>query len=278
MSNSIENFLNCIDEDPKLKELIEGKRVCLCGPASTNIGSDYGYQIDSYDIVCRMGWHVTGKDSWDEKLNCDYGKRTDIMFSGYFLKYEFNNIKNRNTEGSKFNCFKDVKYVYITDAVNNKEFHQGMGKYYRTRKELMFSGPYDFCEKFKETNYDFSVINTVIGNRNREYINKNIENCVKNCTSSGIHTIEVILRHKPKELFITGMNFGNFGKGGTLKDLYTDQGHSRSEMGLTEKDINDKIWKIHTEPHTLIFLKKIFDEYNNIELDKLLKDFFDNFK
>ena len=47
MSNSILEFLNCIDEDKKLSELIKGKRVCLCGPAKSNIGLGYGEYIDN---------------------------------------------------------------------------------------------------------------------------------------------------------------------------------------------------------------------------------------
>lgn len=282
MSDSIKDFLNCIEEDPKLTELIKGKRVCLCGPAITNIGSGYGDYIDSFDTVCRINWHLTGKNGWDTNLNCDFGKRTDIMFSGFFLKYEYDNIQKMKETNSLFNCFNDIKYVYFVDPVNLPIYQNyGGGYWFKQNSKNMFSDIESFEDKFKNLDIDFRIINCWLQRiENIKYF-KSINYKINEkdvYTSSGVHTIQAILRHQPKELFITGMNFGNFGKGGKLNELYADKGQSRNNMGISTHKINNKVWDIHTNGYTLLFLKKIFDEYDNIELDKLLKNFFDNFK
>jgi hypothetical protein len=51
MTNTIAEFLNCIEEDKNLTKLIKGKKVCLCGPASTNVGSGYGELILSVGSI-----------------------------------------------------------------------------------------------------------------------------------------------------------------------------------------------------------------------------------
>ena len=259
MSNNIKDFLNCIDEDPKLTELIKGKRVCLCGPAITNIGSGYGEYIDGFDTVCRINWHLTGKNGWDPDLNCDFGKRTDIMFSGFFLKYEYDNIQKMKEEKSLFNCFKDIKYVYFTDPVNLPVYQNfDNGNWFKQISKNMFCNIESFEDNLKNLDIDYGIINCWLHKiENVEYFKKMEKNYTgEPYSSSGIHVIEVILRHQPKELFITGMNFGNFGKGGLLKDLYVDNGHSRNSMGLSKQKIDTKIWNIHTNIYSLIFLKK----------------------
>jgi|UniRef100_A0A6C0IX56 hypothetical protein len=281
-SNTIKDFLNCIEEDPKLTELIKGKRVCLCGPSITNIGSNYGEYIDGFDTVCRVNWHITGKNGWDTDLNCDFGKRTDVMFSGFFLKYEYDNIKIMKQDDSLFNCFNKIKYVYFTDPVTLKKYVEDNKDYFQAVSKNMFSDINEFEENLKLLDINYGIINVWLQRVNnlnymKQFLNLPKENNQAS-TSSGNHAIQVILRHQPKELFITGMNFANFGKGGLLKDMYVDNGHSRNSMGVSKQKIDTKVWNIHTNRYTLLFFKKIFNEYDNIELDKLLKNFFDNFK
>ena len=66
------DVINKIKEDSVLNKLINGKKVCLCGPATSNIDTDYGNYIDSCDTVCRINWHLTGKNGWDDNYNKDY--------------------------------------------------------------------------------------------------------------------------------------------------------------------------------------------------------------
>jgi len=65
--------INKIEEDCILNNLIKDKRVCLCGPATTNIGTNYGNYIDNCDTVCRINWHLTGTNGWDDKYINDFG-------------------------------------------------------------------------------------------------------------------------------------------------------------------------------------------------------------
>ena len=77
MTDSIkEQIIDKIDFDENLGKLIEGKRVCICGPSLSQMDTKLGEEIDSYDIVCRVNMHLPFEDQED------YGKRTDVMFLG----------------------------------------------------------------------------------------------------------------------------------------------------------------------------------------------------
>ena len=279
--SKINYLIDLIDEDLKLKELIEGKRVCFCGPASSNIDSGYGELIDSYDIVCRVNWHLTSKDGWKEELIKDFGKKTDIMFSnvGPFYKCFYNDIVNRNNIESPYHCFKDLKYVYFTDPINLPEFLSQTKEYFKINKDKYMSESKDFMGLAYKINLDFGVCNRYLQNiDNLNYMkeNMNLENNITEpMTNSGIHAIQVILKHKPKELFITGMNFCNFSQGGKQEQLYAN-GSTQSKYIPKEK-FEKKIFKIHTYPITLQFFKNLINEYDQIKLDLLLDNFFDKY-
>ena len=104
-------------------------------------------------------------------------------------------------------------------------------------------------------------------------MNLKVDNNVS-VSNTGINSIEVILRHKPKELFLTGMNFGNFGKGDTLKNLYVDGGYSKLQCKLNNFRMYKKKWNIHIRDETLKFVKIMFDQNKNIKLDKVLEKYF----
>jgi hypothetical protein len=278
MSGSLRDLINKIDEDIKLKELIEGKKVCICGPATTNKDSDYGYQIDSYDVVCRVNWHLTGKDGWDKNLIKDYGDRTDIIFSnvGPFYKCLFNDIVNRKDENSPYHCFKNLRYIYFIDPINLEKYLNTTKEYFKLNGDKYISEPELFLDKAKEIISDFGICNRYLQKEdNLDFMKKNMNlpvNTVEPMTSSGIHAIQCILRHNPKELFVTGMNFGNFGKGGKQEDLYSNG--SIQWKYIPPEKYKNKIYRIHTFPITLHFFKKLLEEYPNIKLDKLLNNFY----
>jgi hypothetical protein len=88
------------EEDFKeLDELFKNKRVAIVGPSPSLIGKNKGKEIDSYDIVCKVGqmWNI------DEPVN--YGEKMDVLFLGCFPSgslvqgdnaNEPNNLNNRN--------------------------------------------------------------------------------------------------------------------------------------------------------------------------------------
>ena len=64
----------------KLAKFFKGKSVALVGPAPNLIGKNKGNEIDSYDIVCKVGWMYNITD------NLNYGSRCDVLFNGCFSK------------------------------------------------------------------------------------------------------------------------------------------------------------------------------------------------
>ncbi len=268
------NIINKIKENKILSDLIKGKRVCFCGPAASNIGKNYGEYIDSFDTVCRINLHTTGKYGWDNNLNKDFGSRTDVMFTGIGILFEcfYNDFKNRYESKSSFNCFRDTKFLYLTDPINNEEFTNTISDDFSNLRKIV-SDKSNYEKKIKELNIDYDIINLWIQRVNFEYIKEkyNIINYnTKAYTNSGVHAIQILLRHEPKELFITGMNFGDFGKGNQFANLYI--------KGTNERLIKNqsKNSTIHTFPESLKFFKEIIKNNKNIKLDKLLKNFFKN--
>ena len=271
------DVINKIEEDSNLNKLINGKKVCLCGPATSNINTDYGNYIDSCDTVCRINWHLTGKNGWDNNYNKDFGKRTDIMFSGIGVFYSalFNDIVNRDNNTSPYNCFKDIKYIYYVDQISSEEFYLPLEKLGYYNNKNFICKPNEYKEKSKEVINNFGEVNINLAYENKLYCQKKFgyNELNKTVTNSGIHAIQTILRHNPSELFITGMNFGNFGKGGTIENMYMDKGHSRRKFNYEERKIVSMKHTIHTNEYTLKLIKSIFTNYSNIKLDNLIRNY-----
>jgi len=68
-------MFNLEHKDKNLKNIISGKKVIVVGPATYLVGKEQGNIIDSYDVVVRPN-----QFSVPDKLHCDYGSRTDVMF------------------------------------------------------------------------------------------------------------------------------------------------------------------------------------------------------
>ena len=270
--------INKIEEDCIQNNLIKDKRVCLCGPATTNIGTNYGNYIDNCDTVCRINWHLTGTNGWDDKYINDFGSRTDIMFSGIGVFYTglFNDIVNRCDSNSPYNCFNDLKYIYYVDQISSKEFYSPLlnSGYYNNKNFIC--KPDEYNKRSKDIINSNGETNINLTNENKLFCKNNFgySQLDKTVTNSGIHAIEVILRHNPSELFITGMNFGNFGKGGTIENMYMDKGHSRRKFNYEERKIVSMKHTIHTNEYTIKLIKSIFSNYDNIKLDNLISSHF----
>ena len=175
-----------------------------------------------------------------------------------------------------FSFFKDLKY--FIDPVNLEEYQIKNKKYFEKMKDLMICNIKDYENYIKKLNVDYGIINCWLSKNNNVNFMKNKMNLPVNnknsVTNSGFNSIEIILRHKPKELFITGMNFGNFGKGETLSNLYADSGYSKLQLKMDKFKMYKKKWNIHTSKETLKFLKKIINENDNKIIDNILKKYF----
>ena len=83
----------------KLDELFKNKRVAIVGPSPSLIGKNKGKEIDSYDIVCKVG------QMFNMNEPIDYGKKIDVLFLGCFpnlkkthdvIEHEPDNLNDRN--------------------------------------------------------------------------------------------------------------------------------------------------------------------------------------
>ena len=104
--NNIEEFKNIIQHEPcygfptlpysqeedfkELEEYFKGKSVAIVGPAPDLIGQNKGYEIDGYDIVCKVGEMFNISDS------INYGQKCDVLFLGCFP-----NLEDHNSHESK---------------------------------------------------------------------------------------------------------------------------------------------------------------------------------
>lgn len=60
----------------KYREYLKGKTVAVVGPASSIVGSEYGYYIESHDIIVR----VNRGAKINKNLTQDIGGRTDVLY------------------------------------------------------------------------------------------------------------------------------------------------------------------------------------------------------
>ena len=105
--NILEEFKNIIRHEPyygtpilpysqkedfeELKEFFNNKTVAIVGPAADLIGQNKGEEIDSHDIVCKLGLMYNMKD------HENYGEKMDVLFNGCFPKIvSINDFKNKN--------------------------------------------------------------------------------------------------------------------------------------------------------------------------------------
>lgn len=63
--------------DARLDELLDGKRVCFCGPASTIDENPDGF-VDAFDVVIRCNHEIV----WESRHDAARGSRTDILMCG----------------------------------------------------------------------------------------------------------------------------------------------------------------------------------------------------
>ena len=261
------DIVNKINTNEILENLIKNKRVCFCGPSVTNVGSKLGNLIDSYDIVCRVNMHVP----FDDKE--DFGSRTDIMFLGawpiYDGKLRKDLLKFDNPSSRYYSMKDDTKLIYFIDPIDNNSFRNNS---YKDSDQCHHKSWDEFTDTFdnKKDIISYGTTNLFLSDECSNYMKKYMKldiNFNKSVVNSGINSILTILKHNPKELFITGMNMYNYGKGGTLDNVFqkgsTDYYNMRHKIAKT--NVTGHVYQV-----TLDFFKKLLIEYPNIKLDKEL--------
>jgi hypothetical protein len=255
------DIIDLINLDDYITKNIKGKRVCICGPAKSNEGKNLGKLIDNYDLVCRINFRLP----FNQKN--DYGEKCDIIFTGLhriLVKSVRDDLIKYNEKKSKYyNLMKNTNYIYFVNQVNDTKFRNKPYKHSDISPDDSWR---IFQKKFNNDKIKYGVINFNIIDKCKNYINKNFNTIDSNSpiTNSGLHAILILLKHEPKELFITGFNFFNWGNGAVSKNLY------HSEVIDNYKKNNNKN-NGHVVDETMIFFKQLLKEYDCIKLDNILK-------
>lgn len=202
IKNQLENdkfFYNTHRTDPRLKSIIEGKRVALVGPAPYLCNTNQGSEIDNCDIVIRMDGPATLGDPKSHGKKMD-GIGSNLGWTGSFVNF----CKYINTleKGSypKFVINSDSaigsgKYAHDAALIIEKKFHIPVitlefEKKYADRSRI-------FWEVYPK-NYKENLGGKII------HWNPNIH--------AGYGIINMLLGYDIKELYISGMDFYNLGK------------------------------------------------------------------
>ena len=78
-----------------MKEVFEGKTVAIVGNAKSLFEKDYGSEIDSADVVCRIKRGFFMLQPKDVK---SHGKRTDVWFLNWFKTMNPNRVTNKSCD------------------------------------------------------------------------------------------------------------------------------------------------------------------------------------
>ena len=96
-----------IHPDPDLRFLLDGKKICIVGPAPNLKGTRSGALIDkNFDVVIRTNDNLI----IPEEFEADYGTRTDISYwNNKFIRRHLSN-KDKLTHGL---VQKNVRFVFV---------------------------------------------------------------------------------------------------------------------------------------------------------------------
>lgn len=173
---SLENLFDNFKKEDFLEELLAGKKISYVCPAPSDDPNNAS-KIDSRDIVCRVGI-----SKHPESLFERYGKKTDIILEAG-SRYYLNEI--RETFNNEANPFPDLK-CFISSR-SDKEIYEG----------------------------NVRILKEIVKEKYPIFVNTSYYCCISEyfCRSFQTGTLGLLqfLAYPIKELYITGMNFYNFG-------------------------------------------------------------------
>jgi hypothetical protein len=219
-----------------LFSILKGKSVVIVGPSIHLVGKNGGAEIDSYDVVVRVGeLYPIGAEN-------DYGRRTDVFVNSLNfhapsqINFEIQRMKREN-----INIIKQIKCVICpqqilddagTNTIDNfrsiKEFddipicHIGDEQYWTIRKE--------------------------IGTK----------------PNTGMMVIPILLKYNVKKLFITGYSFYSQGN-------FSNCCYRGGYVGITDP-MNPTG---HSQPPQIEYFRKLLRENENIKIDFYLRTLLD---
>lgn len=226
------------NKDVDLEKLLTGKRVAYVCPASyLKNNKEMGKIIDSYDVVCRVG----EAGPIDSELHCSYGSRTDIILTGgtgiWFSFLE----KDKNISYFK----KHVKFVINPRADNEWG--------------CMRSGKID--DYFRQITNN-SVPFHQVRNDYAYYIASKV---APKSSQTGTLGLIILLNYNIKELFITGMDFYNFGNYDEKTVYYNGYPDPPTMPSGKKKTLG------HPQEQQLLFFMQLLKRYKLITIDSHLE-------
>jgi hypothetical protein len=180
--------------DSTLKNLINGKRIAIIGPAEyvcKELDEDHGDYIDSFDIVIRLQ-----RLSAPDNLQKYYGKKGNIISSSFWTRVK-DDFKDKNISWNNatycnrdfyenleentllLECYARNEFNIIYNKLNLKETMENKKIYYGNISSKMNNMIYNFCNK--------------IGIK----INKTL--------STGFMTLILIILLEPKKIYVSGI-------------------------------------------------------------------------
>lgn len=219
-------------------DLIRGKSVAIVGPASYMENSNFGCEIDSYDLVARINRSTESVSEW----SIDIGSRTDILYSCLIEKPENAGIIDVESLSNDHS----VRYV----CAPPKSTFEGISRANILSDLVSQKKVKDISERIPFRIVDYKL-------------NNMIAESVKCRPNTGLLAIYDILDNKPKKLGIYGFSFylDGFLKG-------TKKGASMSERDFANKCFNSKR---HKQRNLWKYAKDTLLENKFVYLDPHLK-------
>lgn len=234
-----------------MENIINNKKIVICGPAPYLNNKNFGEKIDNYDLIIRFNkGHQLIKNP---KI---FGSRTDILY----------------------HCLSENKE---DGGPITKELIENINKF------IVASFPY--LEKNDKTSFIYGnkyYINNFLKKIPKEkchIINKNfykkIENEIGCRPNTGIIPIlDILLNYKPKKLYITGITFFKDGYSNLYRNKIDNKKvtEKNSTKVVLDRMINAGYPKRHNQWLIFKYTREIINKYRNIieldlELEEILK-------
>ncbi len=220
-------------EIPEIKELVDGKRVCIICPSPSLEGLGEGSLIDSYDVVIR----INQKFKMSKEKEIDYGSRNDILIGSF-------NQKNINECNKNYDYIKTYKHVL--GVMPNSQYQPKINFFNKMTKDGVK------CTRL-----------------NDKYIYKVFKD-VGTVPNSGLMGIALLMNYNIKELYIAGLTFYNMG---TFGEIYNSEYKDSVKSVGQAVNKNSHDHKIHKQQPQINYFKKLHTNNKDIiKLDKYLTE------
>jgi len=225
----------------KFKELIEGRRVAIVGPAAYMQGLSYGSEIDDFDVVVRINRSVETTLKYPE----DVGTRTDILYSC---------LIETAANGGKLDI-KELTDLYKVKYICAPPYSNFSGVSASTRLHPMVNN-----SKVKEISEHIPV--RIVGHK----FHTDLAKKVNSRPNTGFMAIYDLLEQNPKELFVCGFSFYLDGFIPGCKSGIVE------EKGVTEEEFGTMAFnsKRHNQKNMWSHAKETLRSHQSVTLDHKL--------